>query len=52
MPGKLEPVESVRLATEQMALVREAVGEEIGLLLDVHTRLDTAHVIDLCDRLK
>jgi len=52
MPGKLEPIESVRLATEQMALVREAVGEEIGLLLDVHTRLDTAHVIDLCDRLK
>jgi len=52
MPGKLEPVESVRIATEQMALVREAVGEEIGLLLDVHTRLDTAHVIDLCDRLK
>ena len=52
MPGKLEPIESVRIATEQMALVREAVGEEIGLLLDVHTRLDTAHVIDLCDRLK
>jgi len=52
MPGKLEPVESVRIATEQMSLVREAVGEEIGLLLDVHTRLDTAHVIDLCDRLK
>ena len=52
MPGKLEPTESVRLATEQMALVREAVGEDIGLLLDVHTRLDTAHVIDLCDRLK
>ena len=27
MPGKLEPTESVRLATEQMALVREAGGK-------------------------
>ena len=35
-----------------MALVRDAVGDEIGICLDVHTRLDTAHVIDLCNRVK
>ena len=51
-PGRLEPVESVKIATEQMSLVRDAVGDEIGICLDVHTRLDTAHVIDLCKRLE
>ena len=27
---------------------RQAVGPEIQLLLDVHTRLDTAHAVQLC----
>ena len=46
--GRLEPVESIRIAQEQMALVREAVGSDIQICFDVHTRLDTTHVISLC----
>ena len=44
----LEPVESMRIAEEQMALVREAVGPDIQICFDVHTRLDTAHVASMC----
>ena len=51
-PGILEPTESVKLTTEQFAKIREAVGDDINICLDVHTRLDTAHVIDLCKRLE
>ena len=50
--GTLEPVESIRAAEEQMALVREAVGPDIQLCLDAHTRLDTAHVIAMCKMLE
>ena len=50
--GRLEPVESIRLAVDQMAKVREAVGPGIQICLDVHTRLDTAHVISLCRELE
>ncbi len=46
--GILEPVESMRIAEEQMSRVRELVGPEIQICFDVHTRLDTAHVIALC----
>ena len=50
--GRLEPVESIRIAGEQMAAVREAVGPDIQICFDVHTRLDTAHVISLCRELE
>ena len=46
--GRLEPVESMRIAEEQMGLVRDAVGPDIQLCFDVHTRLDTAHVVAMC----
>ena len=49
--SRLEPVEAIGITTEQMALVREAVGPEIQICLDVHTRLDTAHAISLCREL-
>mgnify|MGYP001223080905 FL=1 len=51
-PGILEPTESVKITTEQFAKIRDLVGEDINICLDVHTRLDTAHVIDLCKRLE
>ncbi len=53
-PGtsRLEPVESMRLAVEQMRMVREAVGPDIQILLDAHTRLDTAHVVQMCKDLE
>ena len=50
--SRLEPVESMRLAVEQMRRVREAVGPDIQLCLDVHTRLDTAHVVQMCKDLE
>jgi L-alanine-DL-glutamate epimerase-like enolase superfamily enzyme len=50
--GRLEPVKSIRLAAKQMALVREAVGPEVEICFDVHTRLDTAHAIALCKTLE
>ncbi len=50
--GKLEPVESVRIAEEQVALVREAVGPDIQICLDVHTRLDPPMVISMCKALE
>ncbi len=52
MDGRLEPVASMRIAEEQTALLREAVGPDIQLCLDVHTRLDTAHSIALCKTLE
>ena len=50
--GRLEPVHSMDIAEEQMARVREAVGPEIQLCFDVHTRLDTAHAVSMCARLE
>ena len=44
----LEPVESMRIAVDQMAAVREAVGPDIQICFDVHTRLDPTHVIQMC----
>ncbi len=46
--GHLEPVKSIRIAEEQISMVREAVGPDIQICFDVHTRLDTAHAITLC----
>ena len=46
--GRLEPLKSMRLAVEQMAAVRDAVGPDIQICFDVHTRLDTTHVIQMC----
>ena len=50
--GRLEPVESIRIAAEQIALLREAVGPDIQICFDVHTRLDTTHAISLCKELE
>lgn len=43
----LEPVESMKIAVEQMSRVREAVGPDIQMTFDVHTRLDTAHMVQM-----
>jgi L-alanine-DL-glutamate epimerase-like enolase superfamily enzyme len=45
--GVLEPARAVRLALKQMAAVREAVGEDIGICFDVHTRLDLPDAVRL-----
>jgi galactonate dehydratase len=43
-----EPRRSSFAAVEQMAAVRDAVGEEIEMILDVHTRLDIPDSLRLC----
>lgn len=48
----LEPTKSMRIAVEQMAAVRNAVGPDIQICLDVHTRLDPAHVVQMCKDLE
>ena len=50
--SRLEPVESIRTCVKQMTMVREAVGPDIQLCLDVHTRLDPTHVIQMCKDLE
>ena len=47
----LEPRESIELAVEYVKTLRHELGSRINLCMDVHTRLDTANAIDLCQRL-
>ncbi len=44
----LEPRQAVLAAVKQFHAVREAVGDEIELTFDVHTRLDLPDVLWLC----
>lgn len=49
---RLEPARAVRQGVELVRLVREAVGPEIEILIDVHTRLDPADAVTLCRQLE
>jgi galactonate dehydratase len=44
----LEPVQSVKTGVRQFQAIREAVGDEIEICLDVHTRLDLPDTLRLC----
>jgi L-alanine-DL-glutamate epimerase-like enolase superfamily enzyme len=44
----LEPNESIRASLKQFEAIRNAVGDEIELCFDVHTRLDPAEVVYFC----
>ena len=46
--GVLEPRRAVRHGIEQVRAVRQELGEEIEILVDVHTRLDPAASIQFC----
>ena len=48
----LEPLDSMRITEDLVGRLRQALGPEIQILLDVHTRLDSAHVIQLCRALE
>ncbi|MBT3555118.1 MAG: mandelate racemase/muconate lactonizing enzyme family protein [Chloroflexi bacterium] len=48
----LEPIESMKIAIDQMGQLREAVGPDIQMTFDVHTRLDTAHVVQMCKEME
>lgn len=44
----LEPSRAVRFGIEQVRAVREELGEEVEILVDVHTRLDPAAAVQFC----
>ncbi len=44
----LEPRDSVRAALRQVEAVRAAVGDEVDICFDVHTRLDLPDVVWFC----
>jgi len=48
----LEPSRAVRQTVAQFAALREAVGDEIELIVDLHTRLDPAESVTLCRALE
>lgn len=48
----LEPSRSIGVAIEEVAAVREALGDDIGIILDVHTRLDPRDSVRLCRALE
>ncbi|MGC9396699.1 MAG: galactonate dehydratase [Anaerolineae bacterium] len=48
----LEPRRATRIAIKQMQAVREAVGDDIEICFDVHTRLDLPEAIWLCQEVE
>jgi len=48
----LEPRQAVRQGVELVSQVRDAIGPEAELILDVHTRLDPVHAVTLCRELE
>ncbi len=46
--GLLEPSRAVPFGIEQVKAVREALGDKVEILVDVHTRLDPPASIDFC----
>ncbi|PZC44236.1 MAG: galactonate dehydratase [Chloroflexi bacterium] len=44
-----EPVESIRIAEQQIATKREVIVPETPICFDIHTRLDTAHAVVFCE---
>lgn len=48
----LEPRQAVRQTIKQFQAVREAVGEEIEICFDVHTRLDLPEAVWLCQEVE
>ena len=50
--AELDPLKSMRMAVEQFGALREAVGPDIQICTDFHTRLDPTHSITLCRELE
>jgi L-alanine-DL-glutamate epimerase-like enolase superfamily enzyme len=45
---RLEPRQAIRDALEHVTAVRDAVGDEVELIIDVHTRLDPHDAVTFC----
>ncbi|MEO1979960.1 MAG: galactonate dehydratase [Fuerstiella sp.] len=49
---QLEPRVSVRQGVELVTAVREAIGPNVGIIIDAHTRLDPVDAVSLCRQLE
>ena len=49
---RFEPRWAVREGVRQFAAVRDAVGDEIEMIVDVHTRLDVSDAVTFCRELE
>ena len=47
-----EPREAIPRAVELISAIKEAVGDDVNLCIDVHTRLDMANAVALCKALE
>ena len=48
--GTFEPRRALQHGVEQVRAVRDALGDRVEILVDVHTRLDPADSLDFCNR--
>ncbi|MDX2971291.1 mandelate racemase/muconate lactonizing enzyme family protein [Kribbella solani] len=48
----IEPRQAMRVAIEQFHAVRDAVGNDVELVIDAHTRLDPPEAVTLCRELE
>lgn len=48
--GTFEPRRAIQHGVEQVQAVRNALGDRVEILVDVHTRLDPADSLDFCNR--
>ena len=50
--GTYEPRRAVQFGLEEVQAVREALGDDVNILVDVHTRLDPADSLDFCTKVE
>ncbi len=50
--GTFEPKRAIQYGIQQVEAVREALGNEINILVDVHTRLDPADSLEFCKKVE
>ena len=50
--GAFEPRRAVQFGLEEVRAVREALGDDVNILVDVHTRLDPADSIEFCKKVE
>ncbi len=50
--GAFEPRRAVQFGLEEVQAVREALGDDVNILVDVHTRLDPADSIEFCNKVE
>ncbi len=50
--GAFEPRRAVQFGIEEVRAVREALGDDLNILFDVHTRLDPADSLEFCNKVE